>query len=76
VSKPILTGAESPACPKNRVEWAFGLGNDGKRISENTTNLYGDGTYGDTKTLVVGRGEQTENFTMQIIHFGKASEGY
>ncbi|MDV5129010.1 Fe-S cluster assembly protein SufD [Bacillus amyloliquefaciens] len=60
----------------SKIEWAFGLMNDGDTISENTTNLYGDGTYGDTKTVVVGRGEQTENFTTQIIHFGKASEGY
>lgn len=60
----------------SRIEWALGLMNDGDTISENTTNLYGDGTYGDTKTVVVGRGEQTENFTTQIIHFGKASEGY
>ncbi|WP_426381815.1 Fe-S cluster assembly protein SufD [Bacillus velezensis] len=60
----------------SKIEWALGLMNDGDTISENTTNLYGDGTYGDTKTVVVGRGEQTENFTTQIIHFGKASEGY
>ncbi|MEH7104508.1 Fe-S cluster assembly protein SufD [Bacillus velezensis] len=60
----------------SRIEWALGLMNAGDTISENTTNLYGDGTYGDTKTVVVGRGEQTENFTTQIIHFGKASEGY
>lgn len=60
----------------SRIEWALGLMNDGDTISENTTNLYGDGTYGDTKTVVVGRGELTENFTTQIIHFGKASEGY
>ncbi|CCP22908.1 FeS assembly protein SufD [Bacillus velezensis UCMB5036] len=60
----------------SKIEWALGLMNDGDTISDNTTNLYGDGTYGDTKTVVVGRGEQTENFTTQIIHFGKASEGY
>ncbi|MCX2736692.1 MULTISPECIES: Fe-S cluster assembly protein SufD [unclassified Bacillus (in: firmicutes)] len=60
----------------SKIEWALGLMNDGDTISENTTNLYGDRTYGDTKTVVVGRGEQTENFTTQIIHFGKASEGY
>ncbi|WP_258728110.1 Fe-S cluster assembly protein SufD [Bacillus atrophaeus] len=60
----------------SKIEWALGLMNDGDTISENTTNLYGDGTYGDTKTVVVGRGEQTQNFTTQIIHFGKASEGY
>lgn len=59
-----------------RIEWALGLMNDGNTISENTTNLIGDGSYGDTKTVVVGRGEQTQNFTTKVVHFGKNSEGY
>ncbi|MDF2857816.1 MAG: Fe-S cluster assembly protein SufD [Neobacillus sp.] len=59
-----------------RIEWALGLMNDGNTISENTTNLVGDGSYGDTKTVVVGRGEQTQNFTTKVVHFGKNSEGY
>ncbi|GAE47560.1 iron-sulfur cluster assembly protein SufD [Mesobacillus boroniphilus JCM 21738] len=60
----------------SRIEWALGMMNDCNTISENTTNLVGDGSYGDTKTVVVGRGEQTQNFTTSIIHFGKNSEGY
>jgi Fe-S cluster assembly protein SufD len=59
-----------------RIEWALGLMNDGNTISENTTNLMGDGSYGDTKTVVVGRGNQIQNFTTSVIHFGKHSEGY
>ncbi|MCM3574764.1 Fe-S cluster assembly protein SufD [Mesobacillus subterraneus] len=59
-----------------RIEWALGMMNDGNTISDNVTNLVGDGSYGDTKTVVVGRGEQTQNFTTSIIHFGKNSEGY
>ena len=59
-----------------RIEWALGLMNDGNTISENTTNLVGDGSYGDTKTVVVGRGEQTQNFTTKVVHFGKNTEGY
>lgn len=59
-----------------RIEWALGLMNEGNTISENTTNLKGDGSYGDTKTVVVGRGEQTENFTTKVVHFGKHTEGY
>ncbi|WP_141432504.1 Fe-S cluster assembly protein SufD [Bacillus sp. 03113] len=59
-----------------RIEWALGLMNDGNTISENTTNLVGDGSYGDTKTVVVGRGEQIQNFTTKVVHFGKNSEGY
>ncbi|MGM0922518.1 MAG: Fe-S cluster assembly protein SufD [Bacillota bacterium] len=59
-----------------RIEWALGLMNDGNTISENTTNLMGDGSYGDTKSVVVGRGNQIQNFTTKVIHFGKNSEGY
>ena len=58
-----------------RIDWALGLMNDGNTISENTTNLIGDGSYGDTKTVVVGRGEQIQNFTTKIVHFGKNTEG-
>ena len=36
------------------LEWALGLMNDGDTISENTTNLVGDGSDGHTKTVVVG----------------------
>ncbi|MGM0777610.1 MAG: Fe-S cluster assembly protein SufD [Bacillota bacterium] len=59
-----------------RIEWALGLMNDGNTVSENTTNLVGDGSFGDTKTVVVGRGDQTQNFTTKVVHFGKNSEGY
>lgn len=59
-----------------RIEWALGLMNDGNTISENVTNLIGDGSYADSKTVVVGRGNQKQNFTTSIIHHGKNSEGY
>jgi Fe-S cluster assembly protein SufD len=59
-----------------KIEWSLGLMNDGNTISENTTNLIGDGSFGDTKTVVVGRGEQIQNFTTAVVHFGKNSEGY
>jgi Fe-S cluster assembly protein SufD len=59
-----------------RIEWSLGLMNEGNTISENTTNLVGDGAYGDTKTVVVGRGEQIQNFTTKVVHYGKNSEGY
>ena len=60
----------------SKIEWALGLMNDGDTISENITNLMGDGSFGDTKTVVVGRGEQKQNFTTSVVHFGKNSEGY
>ena len=60
----------------SRIEWALGLMNDGNTISENVTHLVGDGSFGDTKMVVVGRGKQKQNFTTKIIHWGKHSEGY
>ncbi|MEI5907857.1 Fe-S cluster assembly protein SufD [Bacillus spongiae] len=59
-----------------RVEWALGLMNDGNTISENVTNLMGDGSFGESKTVVVGRGSQKQNFTTKVVHFGENSEGY
>lgn len=59
-----------------QIEWALGLMNDGNTISENVTNLVGDGSTGDTKTVVVGRGEQIQNFTTKVVHFGKHTEGH
>ncbi len=59
-----------------RIEWALGLMSEGNTVSENTTYLMGDGSYGDTKTVTVGRGEQSQNLTTSIVHFGKYSEGY
>ncbi|MTH53888.1 Fe-S cluster assembly protein SufD [Bacillus mangrovi] len=59
-----------------RIEWALGMMNDGNTVSENVTNLIGDGSFGDTKSVVVGRGQQSQNFTTKVVHFGKNSEGY
>ncbi len=59
-----------------KIEWALGLMNDGNTISENITLLKGDGSYADTKTVVIGRGVQKQNFTTKVIHFGKRSEGF
>jgi Fe-S cluster assembly protein SufD len=59
-----------------RIDWALGLMNEGNTISENTTNLVGDGSYADTKTVVVGRGEQIQNFTTKVVHFGQHTKGY
>ncbi|KFN03521.1 Fe-S cluster assembly protein SufD [Bacillus clarus] len=59
-----------------RIDWALGLMNDGNTISENVTNLMGDGSFADTKTVTIGRGNQTQNFTTKVVHFGKHSEGF
>ena len=58
-----------------RIEWAIGMMNDSDTISENTTHLIGDNSIGDTKMVVVGRGSQKQNFTTQVIHWGKNSDG-
>ncbi|MGG0656691.1 Fe-S cluster assembly protein SufD [Rummeliibacillus pycnus] len=59
-----------------KVEWALGLMNDSDTISENITYLKGDGSFADAKSVVVGRGEQSQNFTTEVRHWGKASNGY
>lgn len=58
-----------------RIEWALGLMNDGDTISENVTHLIGDNSAGDTKTVVVGRGSQKQNFTTKVVHWGKNTDG-
>lgn len=56
-----------------RIEWALGQMNDGNTVSENITNLKGDGSFADSKTVTVSRGEQKQNITTKIVHFGKNS---
>lgn len=58
-----------------KLEWALGLMNDSDTISENVTHLVGDNSIGDTKTVVVGRGSQKQNFTTKVVHWGKDSDG-
>lgn len=59
-----------------KIDWALGLMNDSDTISESITHLIGDGSIANTKTVVVGRGEQKQNFTTEIRHWGKSSEGF
>lgn len=59
-----------------KIDWALGLMNDSDTISDNTTYLVGDGSYADTKTVVIGRGNQKQNFTTEVRHWGKGSEGF
>ncbi|WLD92716.1 Fe-S cluster assembly protein SufD [Alkalihalobacillus sp. AL-G] len=57
-----------------KIEWALGQMNDGNTISDNTTNLVGDGSVGDTKTVSVGRGDQKQNFVIRVNQWGKQSD--
>jgi len=59
-----------------KIDWALGLMNNSDTISENITHLVGDGSHADTKTVVVGTGSQKQNFTTEVRHWGKNSEGF
>lgn len=58
------------------IEWALGQMNDGNTAYENITHLIGDNSKSQAKMVTVGRGEQTQNFTAKIVHFGQNSDGY
>ncbi|MFJ7935708.1 Fe-S cluster assembly protein SufD [Sporosarcina sp. NPDC096371] len=70
VNRRGVTGRDS------RIEWALGLMNDSDTISENITHLVGNGSSCDLKTVVVGRGNQRQNFTSEIVHFGLDTDGF
>ncbi|PRO65546.1 Fe-S cluster assembly protein SufD [Alkalicoccus urumqiensis] len=55
--------------------WSLGLMNDGNTVSENTTYLHGRGSHADTKSVSIGRGKQIQNFTTNVVHFGKDTDG-
>ncbi|MCF6138565.1 Fe-S cluster assembly protein SufD [Pseudalkalibacillus berkeleyi] len=57
-----------------KIEWSLGQMNDGNTISDNTTNLVGDGSYADTKTVSIGRGDQKQNFVIRVNQWGKQSD--
>ncbi|WP_100487402.1 Fe-S cluster assembly protein SufD [Sporolactobacillus pectinivorans] len=55
------------------LQWALGQMNDGNTVSENATNLQGDGSSVDTKAVSIGSGSQKQNFDNYIHHVGKAT---
>ncbi|PXA09879.1 SufD family Fe-S cluster assembly protein, partial [Staphylococcus pseudintermedius] len=58
------------------IRWSLGLMNEGDQIIDNTTNLIGDRSSSELKSVVVGRGTQTINLTSRIVHYGKETAGY
>ncbi|GGF32482.1 FeS cluster assembly protein SufD [Halobacillus andaensis] len=58
------------------IEWALGQMNEGDTVSENITHLIGDNSHSNAKTVAIGKGAQKQNFTANITHFGKGSDGY
>lgn len=57
------------------IDWALGQMNEGNTISENVTHLIGDLSTSNARTVTVGRGKQTQNFTTKTVHFGKDTDG-
>lgn len=58
------------------INWALGLMNEGSQIIDNTTNLIGDRSTSELKSVVVGTGDQKINLTSKIVQYGKGTNGY
>ncbi|MCE7786111.1 Fe-S cluster assembly protein SufD [Staphylococcus xylosus] len=58
------------------INWALGLMNEGSQIIDNTTNLIGDRSESELKSVVVGTGSQKVNLTSKIVQYGKETMGY
>ena len=58
------------------INWALGLMNEGNQIIDNTTNLIGDRSTSELKSVVVGTGDQKINLTSKIVQYGKETNGY
>ncbi|MFD1849371.1 Fe-S cluster assembly protein SufD [Oceanobacillus bengalensis] len=58
------------------IDWALGQMNDGDTVSENITNLIGNGATSKANAVSVGRGKQIQNFTASIVQHGKATDGF
>jgi Fe-S cluster assembly protein SufD len=58
-----------------RIDWALGQMNNGNTVSDNTTHLKGNGSLGDTKSVVVGTGKQSLNFVQKMVQSGHYTDG-
>ena len=58
------------------INWALGLMNEGSQIIDNTTNLMGDRSTSELKSVVVGTGNQKIKLTSKIVQYGKETDGY
>lgn len=59
-----------------RIEWALGLMNDSDTIAENITQLVGDNSSSDFKMVTIGRGDQKQNFTTDIVNIGLDTDAF
>ncbi|RBW71269.1 Fe-S cluster assembly protein SufD [Bacillus taeanensis] len=58
-----------------KIDWALGQMNDGNTYSDNTTELIGEASMADSKTVAIGRGDQKLNFVIRVNQHGKHSDG-
>ena len=58
------------------INWALGLMNDGNQIIDNSTDLVGDRSSSELKSVIVGRGTQKVNLTSKIVQYGKETTGH
>lgn len=59
-----------------RIEWAIGSMNDSNSIVENITHLVGNNSSSDFKMVTVGRDDQKQNFTTDIVHHGLDTDAF
>src|SRR5699024_4625318 len=57
------------------IDWALGQMNDGHTVSENVTELIGNHSSTNLRTVTVGRGRQIQNFTAITHHLGLDTDG-
>lgn len=58
-----------------QIDWALGQMNEGNTVSENITELIGNDSSTNLRTVTVGRGRQVQNFTAITHHFGLNTDG-
>lgn len=57
-----------------QIDWALGQMNDGNTVSENLTDLVGNHSVTNARTVTVGRGKQVQNFTATTNAIGLDTE--
>jgi Fe-S cluster assembly protein SufD len=57
-----------------RMEWVLGEMNLGDSVTENSTQLLGQGSSTDSKLITIGTGTQKENVVSKVVHKGKNTD--
>ena len=56
------------------MEWVLGEMNLGNTVTENTTELLGEGSSVDSKLITIATGTQKENVVSKVVHKGKHTD--